>query len=137
MAFLLCKHGLGKTVGLRVSSWGEDFVLREWLVGFGKTHTVMWFDELVGPDEIKSRRKVTFGIFVWAVRCGILDEEDLCANLGRVGGLLYQLVGYAMVLVWSMLMSRRLSRVLFVLTVGACYLFLLPDGGFIVIACCD
>jgi hypothetical protein len=80
-------------VGLRVSSWSEDFVLCRWLVGFGKTHTMMWFDELVGPDEIKSRRKVTFGMFVWAVRCGTLDEGDLCANLGRDGGLLYILMG--------------------------------------------
>ncbi len=37
--------------------------------------------------------RVSFGIFAWAVRRGILGEADLCANLGRVGALLYQLVG--------------------------------------------
>ncbi len=41
-----------------------------------------------------------------------------------------------MVLVWSMLMSRRLSGGLFILIVGVCYMILLPVGGFVVIARC-
>ncbi len=38
-------------------------------------------------------KTVSFGMFAWAVRCGILSEAELCMHLGRVGALLYQMVG--------------------------------------------
>ncbi len=38
-------------------------------------------------------KSVTFGMFVWAVRCGFISEADLCGNLRRLHGeLLYQVV---------------------------------------------
>jgi hypothetical protein len=42
---------------------------------------------------MRSVKIVSFGMFAWAVRCGILGEDDLRMQLGKVGALLYQLVG--------------------------------------------
>jgi hypothetical protein len=33
-------------------------------------------------------RVVTFGMFAWAVRCGVISEEDLWEAEGSLGGLL-------------------------------------------------
>ncbi len=92
MKFLLWRHLRGESVGLHVSSLKEDVMLRRWLYGFGQTHTVLWFNVYVTSDGLLSRRRVSSGMFVWAVRCGVIGECDLCANLGRVGALLFQLV---------------------------------------------
>ncbi len=89
MVFLLWKHGRGKNVGLRVSNWGENLMLRRWMHGFGIVYTVLWFDELVECGGAKSMKRVSFGMFGWALRYGIMGEADLCTNLGRVGALLY------------------------------------------------
>ena len=92
MKFLLWKHLRGDSVGLHVSSLKEDVMLRRWLSGFGQTHTVLWFDVYIAAGGLLSQRRVTPGMFVWAVRCGIIGEYELYANLGRVGALLLQLV---------------------------------------------
>ncbi len=42
---------------------------------------------------MRSVKTVSFGIFAWVVRRGILVEDDLFMHLGKVGALLYQLVG--------------------------------------------
>ena len=31
---------------------------------------------------------VSFGMFAWAVRCGVISEEDLCEAKGSLGSLL-------------------------------------------------
>ncbi len=93
MVFFMWKHGRGNTVGLRVSSWGENLMLRRWMYGFGVSHTLLWFDEIKECGGAKSMKTVSFGMFAWAVRCEILGEADLCTNSERVRALLYQLVG--------------------------------------------
>ncbi len=92
MVFLLWKYGRGGPVGLRVSSWGENRMLRRLMRGFGEVHTVIWFDEEEARGGMRSVKIVSFGMFAWAVRCGILGEGDLCMHLGKVGALLYKLV---------------------------------------------
>ena len=54
---------------------------------------MIWFDEEEASGGMRSVKIVSLGMFVWAVRCGILGEGDLCEHLGRVGSLLFQLVG--------------------------------------------
>ena len=93
MVFLLWKYGRGYLVGLRVSSWGESRMLRRWMRGFVITHNVLEFDEEEASGGLRSVKTVSFGMFAWAVRCGILGEGDLYEHLGRVGSLLFQLVG--------------------------------------------
>ena len=61
--------------------------------GFGQIHTVLEFDEEEARCGLRSVKTVSLGMFVWAVRCGISGEGDLCLNLERVGSLLFQLVG--------------------------------------------
>ncbi len=51
------------------------------------------FDEEEGCCGFRSVKTMSLGMFVWAVRCGILGERDLCEHLGKVGALLFQLVG--------------------------------------------
>ena len=87
--FLLWNHARGNNVGLRVSPWGENLMLRRWMHGFGIVYTVLWFDELVECGGAKSMKRVSFGMFAWAVRCEIWGEMDLCMNLGKVGALLF------------------------------------------------
>ncbi len=43
-------------------------------------------------DGVRSRRQVTFGMFAWAVRCGIISDDDLVENAKQVGSFLHQLV---------------------------------------------
>jgi hypothetical protein len=45
MVFLLWKYGRGAPFALRVSSWGENRMLRRWMGGFGQSHTMLEFDE--------------------------------------------------------------------------------------------
>jgi hypothetical protein len=93
MVFLLWKYGRGYPVGLRVSSLGESRMLRRWMGEFGKTHIVLEFDEVETCSGFRTVKIVSLGMFAWAVRCGILGEGDSCEHLGRVGSLLFQLVG--------------------------------------------
>ncbi len=54
----------------------------------GEVHTFISFDKTTFTVNT-----VTFGMFLWAVRCGFISEADLCGNLKRLhGGLLYQAV---------------------------------------------
>ncbi len=87
------KYGRRGPVELRVSSRSENRMLRRWMRGFGETHNVMWFDEEEASGGLRSVKTVSLRMFVWAVRCGILGEMDLCMNLGKVGALMFQLVG--------------------------------------------
>ncbi len=93
MVYLLWKYGRGGPVELRVSSWGENRMVRRWMRGFGETHIVIWFDEEEASGGLRSVKTMSLGMFVWAVRRGVLGEMDLCMNLGKVGVLLFQLVG--------------------------------------------
>jgi hypothetical protein len=68
-------------------------MLDKWIHGFGVTHTVLEFDEVETGNGFVTVKLVSLGMFVWAVRCGILGEGDLWEHLGRVGSLLFQLVG--------------------------------------------
>ncbi len=93
MVFLLWKYGRGGHMALRVSSWGKNRMLRRWMGGFGQTHTVLEFNEEEASGSMRSVKTMSLGMFVWAVRCGILTQDDLCMHLGRVGAWLFQLVG--------------------------------------------
>ncbi len=77
MVYLLWKYGRGGLVELRISSWGKSRMLRRWMREFGETHTVIWFDEEEASGGLRSVKTVSLGMFVWAVRCGILGEGDL------------------------------------------------------------
>ena len=90
--FLLWKHSRGGSVGLQSSSMKEDVMLRRWLYAFGSAHTVLWFDKHVTFDGLLSQRKVSIGMFLWAVRCEVIGESDLCAHMGEVGSFLFRLV---------------------------------------------
>ncbi len=57
--------------------------------GFGQTHNVLEFDEEEASGGMRSVKTMSLGMFVWAVRCGILTQDDLCTHLGRVGALLF------------------------------------------------
>ncbi len=91
-------------------------MLRRWMYGFGVAHTVLWFDEVEECGGAKSMKTLSFGMCVWAVRCEILGVADLCTNLGRVGALVYQLVGMP----WS-----RLGGCYYYGVYQVCYLFYL------------
>jgi hypothetical protein len=62
------------------------------MAGLEKAPSVLWLDESVEPDGVRSRRQVTFGMFARAVRCGIISEGVLVENAKQVGSVLYQLV---------------------------------------------
>ncbi len=62
--------------------------------GFGSTIDVLfWYERLEDTDGAFTERKVTFGMFIWAVRCGNIGERDLLSQLGSIGSVLFQLVG--------------------------------------------
>ncbi len=54
---------------------------------------MIFFDEEEASGGVRSVKTVSFGMFAWAMRCGISGESDLCMNSGKVGALLFQLVG--------------------------------------------
>ncbi len=52
-------------------------------------HSFVLFDRTV-----YTVKRVSFGMFVWAVKCGFISESELCENVKRFhGALLYQVVG--------------------------------------------
>jgi len=48
-----------------------------WVEEFGVEFDVLWYAEYVDQDGMKLGKVVTFGMFAWAVRCGVISEEDL------------------------------------------------------------
>ncbi len=63
--------------------------------GFGSTIDVLFWNER--PEDTGGafrKRKVTLGMFIWAVRCGIIGERDLLSHIGSIGSVLFQLVGF-------------------------------------------
>jgi hypothetical protein len=79
---LLWRHSRGHDVGLvdvhKIHA--ERFFI--WLEGFRRVHTFLKFDETQGTGGTLSERHVTLGMLLWAVRCDIINEGDLCKNLG-------------------------------------------------------
>jgi hypothetical protein len=55
---------------------------------FGAEYDVFWYDEFVDQDGSEFGRVVTFGMFAWAVRCGVISEEDLWEAEGSLRGML-------------------------------------------------
>ena len=49
---------------------------------------MFWYDEFVDQDGLEFGRVVTFGMFAWAVRCGVISEEHFWEAEGSLGGLL-------------------------------------------------
>ncbi len=82
MVYLLWKYGRGGPVELRVSSWGENRMLRRWMRGLGITHNVLEFDEEEASGGLRSVKTASLRMFVWDVRCGFFC--DLCMMLGRL-----------------------------------------------------
>jgi len=60
---------------------------------FGSSPYELWYDERVDEDGVERGKVVTFSMFAWAVRCGVISEEDLLEKEGSTGGLLYLDVG--------------------------------------------
>ncbi len=114
---LLWRHGRGNNVGLRVSPWGENLMLRKWVYLFGIAHTVLWFDELVGCNDDKSRKRVFVGMFAWAVRCRIFGRGRFVCELGEGWSVIVPAGG---VVPWS-----RLGRCYSHGVYQVCYLFYL------------
>ncbi len=56
-------------------------------------HILLWFDEEEASGGVRSEKTVSFRMFAWAMRGGILGKDDLCMHLGRARALLYQMVG--------------------------------------------
>jgi hypothetical protein len=85
---LVRKHLSGNDVGFVGYKKEAVLALYGWMESFGREHDVYWFDESVDQDGMPFGRVVTFGMFAWAVRCGVVSEEDLRDAEGSLGGLL-------------------------------------------------
>jgi hypothetical protein len=88
MDILVRKHLCGRDVVFVGYKKEAVLALYGWMESFGKEHDVYWYDESVDQEGMPFGRVVTFGMFAWAVRCGVVSEEDLRAVEGSLGGLL-------------------------------------------------
>ena len=85
---LVRKHLSGSDVGFAEYKREEVKVLLGWMEDFGREYDVFWYDMSVDQDGFEVGRVVSFGMFAWAVRCGVISEEDLCEAEGSLGSLL-------------------------------------------------
>ena len=85
---LVRKHLSGSDVGFAEYKREEVKVLLGWMEDFGREYDVFWYDMYVDQDGLEFGSVVDFGMFAWAVRCGVISEEDLCEAEGSLGSLL-------------------------------------------------
>jgi hypothetical protein len=88
MNMLVRKHLSGSEVGFAGYKRETAKALLGWMDDFGVEYDVFWYEESVDQDGLKFGKVVTFGMFAWAVRCGVISEEDLWEAEGSLGGLL-------------------------------------------------
>ena len=77
MDMLARKHLSGKEVGFAGYKRETVKALLVWMEEFGVEYDVFLYDESVDQDGLELGKVVTFGMFAWAVRCGVISEEDL------------------------------------------------------------
>jgi hypothetical protein len=85
---LVRKHLNGIEVGFAEYDRTTVKALFGWMEDFGVEYDVFWYEESVDQDGLEFGKVVTFGMFAWAVRCGVISEKDLWEAEGSLGGLL-------------------------------------------------
>ena len=91
---LMMKHGRGENVGLYTAEDRKVLDVIYFLHWFGEKHDSIWYDDTEDSDSrgrVK-RKKVTFGMFAWAVRCGVISKFAFSAGAPVSGNVLCQLV---------------------------------------------
>jgi hypothetical protein len=85
---LLKKSSDGLDVGLIFCKPKQEIGLLMWIKQFEALHSFISFDRTA-----YTMKRVSIGMFVWAVKCGFISESKVCENLRRfLGSLLYQAV---------------------------------------------
>ncbi len=75
-------------MGLILCEPEQKIGLLIWMKQFGVLHSIFTFDRTAYTMKV-----VSVGMFVWAVKCGFIDEAKLCEQLRRFhGALLYHAV---------------------------------------------
>ncbi len=84
---MLLKKSLdGLDVGLILCEPEQEIGLHMWIKQFEALHECIFFNRTA-----YTMKSVSIGMFVWAVKCGFINESKLCENLRRFhGSLLYQ-----------------------------------------------
>ncbi len=59
-----------------------------WMEEFGVEFDVLWYAECVDQNGLELGKVVTFGMFAWAMPCGVISEEDLWEAEGSLGSML-------------------------------------------------
>jgi hypothetical protein len=88
---LLMKHGRDKNVVLCNVEDRKVLDVIYFLHWFGEKHTFIWYDDIEGSygrGRVK-KKKVTFGMFAWAVRCGVISKVALCVGASISESVLY------------------------------------------------
>ncbi len=88
MELLLKNSSDGLDVGLILCEPEQEIGLLMWIKQFEALHAFISFDRTA-----YTMKRVSIGMFVWAVKCDFISESNLCENLRRFhGSLLYQAV---------------------------------------------
>ena len=74
MDMLVRKHLSVSEVGFAWYKRETTKALLVWMEEFGGMYDVFWYDESVDQDGLEFGKVVTFGMFAWAVRCGVISE---------------------------------------------------------------
>ena len=90
---LVRKHLGGREVFFVGYEMAVVVAVSDWMERFGSSPYALWYDERVDENGVERKKVVTFSMFAWAVRCGVISEKDLLENEGSMGGLLYLAVG--------------------------------------------
>jgi len=90
---LVKKHLCGREVVFVGYEMAVVFAVYDWIQRFGRSPYELWYDERVDEDGVERKKVVTFSMFAWAVRRGVISEEDFLEKEGSMRGLLYLAAG--------------------------------------------
>jgi hypothetical protein len=85
---LIRKHLGGREVVFAGYERETVKALLVWMEELGVEFDILWYAEYVDQNGVGIGKVVTFGMFAWAVRCGVISEEDLWEAERSVGSLL-------------------------------------------------
>jgi hypothetical protein len=88
---LLMKRGCGENVDLCNVKDRKVLDVIHFLHWFGERHTFIWYygtESSAGRGRVR-RKKVQFGMFPWAVRCGVKSKVALCMGAPISGSVIY------------------------------------------------
>ena len=85
---LIRKHITGRAVIFSGYDMMDVIHLYIWMEKFGSGRDVLWYGAEVDADGVEYVREVTFGMFAWAVRWGVISEGYLWRAKGLPGRLL-------------------------------------------------